>query len=138
MLTLAVFRGVSLRLAQYSSFGTRSRSPRVSGVVPGWHTLVSQHSIPLIVVEIPHPAVFLGVDNQRGGVVAGKTLLQAALKSSGSSRKRQYFYSKDALRLAQIPCKCKIEMYLHDPLPNTLVQLMLVNISRCLSLSKGR
>ena len=35
--------------------------------------------IPLIAVEIPHPnAVFLGVDNQRAGVVAGKTLLKAA------------------------------------------------------------
>lgn len=35
--------------------------------------------IPLIAVEIPHPnAVFLGVDNQRAGVVAGKALLKAA------------------------------------------------------------
>jgi ribose transport system substrate-binding protein len=35
--------------------------------------------IPLIAVEIPHPnAVFLGVDNQRAGIVAGKALLKAA------------------------------------------------------------
>lgn len=35
--------------------------------------------IPLIAVEIPHPsAVFLGVDNQRAGVVGGKALLKAA------------------------------------------------------------
>ena len=35
--------------------------------------------IPLIAVEIPHPnAVFLGVDNQRAGTVAGKALLKAA------------------------------------------------------------
>jgi ribose transport system substrate-binding protein len=35
--------------------------------------------IPLIAVEIPHPnAVFLGVDNQRAGVVAGRALLKAA------------------------------------------------------------
>lgn len=35
--------------------------------------------IPLIAVEIPHPnAVFLGVDNQRAGAVAGKALLKAA------------------------------------------------------------
>jgi ribose transport system substrate-binding protein len=37
--------------------------------------------IPVIAVEIPHPnAVFLGVDNQRAGVVAGKMLLKAAQK----------------------------------------------------------
>jgi ribose transport system substrate-binding protein len=36
-------------------------------------------NIPLIAVEIPHPnAVFLGVDNQRAGAVAGKALLKAA------------------------------------------------------------
>lgn len=35
--------------------------------------------IPLIAVDIPHPsAVFLGVDNQHAGVVAGKALLKAA------------------------------------------------------------
>lgn len=35
--------------------------------------------IPLIAVEIPHPnALFLGVDNQRAGLVAGKALLKAA------------------------------------------------------------
>jgi ribose transport system substrate-binding protein len=35
--------------------------------------------IPLIAVEIPHPnAVFLGVDNQRAGALAGKALLKAA------------------------------------------------------------
>lgn len=35
--------------------------------------------IPLIAVEIPHPnAVFLGVDNQRAGIVVGKALLKAA------------------------------------------------------------
>lgn len=35
--------------------------------------------IPLIAVEIPHPnSVFLGVDNQRAGAVAGKALLKAA------------------------------------------------------------
>jgi len=35
--------------------------------------------IPLIAVEIPHPnAVFLGVDNQRAGAVAGRALLKAA------------------------------------------------------------
>lgn len=35
--------------------------------------------IPLIAVEIPHPnAVFLGVDNHRAGVVAGRALLNAA------------------------------------------------------------
>jgi ribose transport system substrate-binding protein len=37
--------------------------------------------IPLIAVEIPHPnAVFLGVDNQRAGTVAGRALLKAAQK----------------------------------------------------------
>jgi ribose transport system substrate-binding protein len=36
-------------------------------------------NIPLIAVEIPHPnAVFLGVDNQRAGAVAGKALCKAA------------------------------------------------------------
>lgn len=35
--------------------------------------------IPLIAVEIPHPnAAFLGVDNHRAGVAAGKALLRAA------------------------------------------------------------
>ena len=35
--------------------------------------------IPLIAVEIPHPnALFLGIDNQRAGVVGGKALLKAA------------------------------------------------------------
>jgi ribose transport system substrate-binding protein len=35
--------------------------------------------IPLIAVEIPHPnAVFLGVDNQRAGAMAGRALLKAA------------------------------------------------------------
>ncbi len=35
--------------------------------------------IPLIAVEIPHPnSVFLGVDNQRAGAVAGKALSKAA------------------------------------------------------------
>lgn len=35
--------------------------------------------IPLIAVEIPHPnSVFLGVDNQRAGAVAGRALLKAA------------------------------------------------------------
>lgn len=38
-------------------------------------------AIPVIAVEIPHPsAVFLGVDNQRAGVAAGKMLLKAAQK----------------------------------------------------------
>lgn len=37
--------------------------------------------IPLIAVEIPHPnAVFLGVDNQHAGVVAGRALLKASQK----------------------------------------------------------
>jgi ribose transport system substrate-binding protein len=36
-------------------------------------------NIPLIAVEIPHPnAVFLGVDNQRAGAVAGRALCKAA------------------------------------------------------------
>lgn len=40
-----------------------------------------QAGIPLIAVDIPHPnAVFLGVDNQRAGVAAGKALLKAAQK----------------------------------------------------------
>lgn len=40
--------------------------------------------IPVIAVEIPHPnAVFLGVDNQRAGVAAGKMLLKAAQKHWG-------------------------------------------------------
>lgn len=40
--------------------------------------LFEEARIPLIAVEIPHPnATFLGVDNQRAGVVAGKTLLKA-------------------------------------------------------------
>lgn len=40
--------------------------------------------IPVIAVEIPHPnAVFLGVDNQRAGVAAGKVLLKAAQKHWG-------------------------------------------------------
>lgn len=35
--------------------------------------------IPLIAVEIPHPnSVFLGVDNQRAGAVAGRAMLKAA------------------------------------------------------------
>jgi ribose transport system substrate-binding protein len=46
-------------------------------------TRVAHHfqeaEIPLIAVEIPHPtATFLGVDNQRAGVIAGKALLKAA------------------------------------------------------------
>ena len=41
--------------------------------------LFEEANIPLIAVEIPHPnAVFLGVDNQRAGVAAGKALLKAA------------------------------------------------------------
>jgi len=41
--------------------------------------LFGEAGIPLIAVEIPHPnAVFLGVDNQRAGAVAGKVLLKAA------------------------------------------------------------
>lgn len=41
--------------------------------------LFEEAKIPLIAVEIPHPnATFLGVDNQRAGVVAGKALLKAA------------------------------------------------------------
>ena len=41
--------------------------------------IFEQAGIPLIAVEIPHPnAVFLGVDNQRAGAVAGKALLKAA------------------------------------------------------------
>ena len=40
--------------------------------------------IPLIAVEIPHPhAVFLGVDNQRAGAVAGRALLKAAQSEWG-------------------------------------------------------
>jgi ribose transport system substrate-binding protein len=36
-------------------------------------------NIPLIAVEIPHPnAVFLGVDNQRAGALAGRALCKAA------------------------------------------------------------
>jgi ribose transport system substrate-binding protein len=43
--------------------------------------IFEQAGIPLIAVEIPHPnAVFLGVDNQRAGMAAGKTLLKAAQK----------------------------------------------------------
>jgi ribose transport system substrate-binding protein len=41
--------------------------------------IFDQAGIPLIAVEIPHPnAVFLGVDNQRAGLAAGKALLRAA------------------------------------------------------------
>ena len=41
--------------------------------------LFEEAEIPLIAVEIPHPnATFLGVDNQRAGVIAGKALLKAA------------------------------------------------------------
>lgn len=41
--------------------------------------LFEQANIPLIAVEIPHPnATFLGVDNQRAGLVAGRALLKAA------------------------------------------------------------
>jgi ribose transport system substrate-binding protein len=41
--------------------------------------LFEEANIPLIAVEIPHPnAVFLGVDNQRAGVAAGRALLKAA------------------------------------------------------------
>jgi ribose transport system substrate-binding protein len=41
--------------------------------------LFEEADIPLVAVEIPHPnAVFLGVDNQRAGVAAGKALLKAA------------------------------------------------------------
>jgi ribose transport system substrate-binding protein len=41
--------------------------------------IFAQASIPLIAVDVPHPhAVFLGVDNQRAGVAAGKALLKAA------------------------------------------------------------
>lgn len=43
--------------------------------------IFEQAEIPLIAVEIPHPnSVFLGVDNQRAGMVAGKALLKAAQK----------------------------------------------------------
>lgn len=43
--------------------------------------IFEEAGIPLIAVEIPHPnAVFLGVDNQRAGVAAGKALLKAAQK----------------------------------------------------------
>lgn len=43
--------------------------------------IFEQAGIPIIAVEIPHPsAVFLGVDNQRAGVAAGKMLLKAAQK----------------------------------------------------------
>ena len=41
--------------------------------------LFQKAEIPVIAVEIPQPnAIFLGVDNQRAGVVAGKALLKAA------------------------------------------------------------
>lgn len=41
--------------------------------------LFREANIPLIAVEIPHPnATFLGVDNQRAGVAAGRALLKAA------------------------------------------------------------
>jgi ribose transport system substrate-binding protein len=40
---------------------------------------LDEAQIPLIAVEIPHPnAVFLGVDNQRAGAVAGRALHKAA------------------------------------------------------------
>ncbi len=43
--------------------------------------IFAQAGIPLIAVDIPHPnAVFLGVDNQRAGVAAGKVLLKSAQK----------------------------------------------------------
>ena len=43
--------------------------------------IFEQAGIPLIAVDIPHPnAVFLGVDNQRAGVAAGKALLRAVQK----------------------------------------------------------
>ncbi len=49
---------------------------RISAKLAG---LFRQAGIPIIAVEIPHPdAVFLGVDNQRAGVAAGKALLKAA------------------------------------------------------------
>jgi ribose transport system substrate-binding protein len=41
--------------------------------------IFEEAKIPLIAVEIPHPnATFLGVDNQRAGVAAGRALLKAA------------------------------------------------------------
>ncbi len=44
-------------------------------------SIFEKANIPVIAVEIPHPnAVFLGVDNQRAGVAAGKMLLKAAQK----------------------------------------------------------
>jgi len=44
-------------------------------------TIFERAAIPVIAVEIPHPnAIFLGVDNQRAGVAAGKMLLKAAQK----------------------------------------------------------
>lgn len=47
-------------------------------------TIFERANIPVIAVEIPHPnAVFLGVDNQRAGVAAGKILLRAAQKHWG-------------------------------------------------------
>lgn len=43
--------------------------------------MFKQAGIPFIAVDIPHPnAVFLGVDNQRAGVAAGRALLKAAQK----------------------------------------------------------
>jgi ribose transport system substrate-binding protein len=41
--------------------------------------LFNEAKIPLIAVDIPHPnATFLGVDNQRAGVAAGRSLVKAA------------------------------------------------------------
>jgi ribose transport system substrate-binding protein len=46
--------------------------------------IFEQARIPVIAVEIPHPnSVFLGVDNQRAGIAAGKMLLKAAQKQWG-------------------------------------------------------
>jgi ribose transport system substrate-binding protein len=43
--------------------------------------IFAKAGIPLIAVDVPHPhAIFLGVDNQRAGVAAGKALLKAAQK----------------------------------------------------------
>jgi len=47
--------------------------------------IFAKAGVPLIAVDIPHPnAVFLGVDNQRAGVVAGRALLKAAQRQWGA------------------------------------------------------
>jgi ribose transport system substrate-binding protein len=51
-------------------------------IAPKISDLFQEAGIPLIAIEVPHPgATFFGIDNYRVGMLAGKTLAQAAKKN---------------------------------------------------------